>query len=184
MRFSPILYLLPLAVAAPTLTSRAEDLAPQVLEQIGDLADATADLTTAVNNFEGLDGGLLSLLPQSLAVIAAETKLDKMILKSTNTVERSSNFTLTESNDIVGASAGLIGPIESSLDALIAKYPQFKRALQAPIVLLDLKILKKHTGELITALTAKVDPQTAGLLGLGAGVINQAFDEAIAVYSQ
>jgi hypothetical protein len=49
-------------------------------------------------------------------------------------------------------------------------------------VLLDLKILKAHTDDLIDAVTAKVTEANAGLLGLGKGVIDQAFDAAIAVY--
>lgn len=49
-------------------------------------------------------------------------------------------------------------------------------------MLLDLKILKAHTGDLITALKEKVTPDNAGLLDLGAGILNAAFDSAIAVY--
>lgn len=52
-----------------------------------------------------------------------------------------------------------------------------------PIVLLDLKTLKKHTDELVTALTAKVTPDNAGLLGLGAGILDGAFDDAIKTFS-
>jgi hypothetical protein len=50
-------------------------------------------------------------------------------------------------------------------------------------VLLDLKILKKHTDDLIDALTEKVPADNAGLLGLGKGILDQSFDDAIAVYS-
>lgn len=50
-------------------------------------------------------------------------------------------------------------------------------------MLLDLKILKKHTDELIDALTTKVTEDNAGLLGLGKGILDQSFDDAIAVYS-
>ncbi|XPS72935.1 hypothetical protein M3J09_005091 [Ascochyta lentis] len=63
------------------------------------------------------------------------------------------------------------------------QYPQFTKTLIAPTVLLDLKILKKHTDDLITALTPKVTADNAGLLGLGKGILDQAFDDAIAVYS-
>lgn len=64
-----------------------------------------------------------------------------------------------------------------------SQYAVFKKTLTAPIVLLDLKILKKHTNDLIDALTAKVTEDNAGLLGLGKTILDQAFDEAIAVYS-
>lgn len=50
-------------------------------------------------------------------------------------------------------------------------------------MLLDLKILKAHTDDLIDAVTAKVVPASAGLLGLGKGIIDKAFDDAIAVYN-
>lgn len=53
----------------------------------------------------------------------------------------------------------------------------------SPVVLLDLKILKAHTDDLISAITAKVTPDQAGLLELGKGIISGAFDAAIAVYS-
>lgn len=62
------------------------------------------------------------------------------------------------------------------------KYPLFKKTLEAPIVLLDLKILKAHTDSLIDAVTDKVVPASAGILGLGKGIIDEAFDAAIAVY--
>lgn len=48
---------------------------------------------------------------------------------------------------------------------------------------MDLKTLKKHTDEFIDALTAKVTAENAGLLGLGKSILDQAFDDAIAVYS-
>lgn len=50
-------------------------------------------------------------------------------------------------------------------------------------MLLDLKILKKHTDDLIAALTEKVTADNAGLLGLGKSILDQSFDDAIAVYS-
>lgn len=63
------------------------------------------------------------------------------------------------------------------------KYPTFKKTLESSIVLLDLKTLKKHTDELIAAVTEKVTPDNAGLLGFGQSILDQAFDAAIAVYS-
>jgi hypothetical protein len=50
-------------------------------------------------------------------------------------------------------------------------------------VLLDLKVLKKHTDGLIAAVKEKVTLDNAGLLDFGAGILDQAFDDAIAVYS-
>jgi hypothetical protein len=50
-------------------------------------------------------------------------------------------------------------------------------------VLFDLKVLKKHTDGLIEAVKEKVTPDNAGLLEFGAGILDQAFDDAIAVYS-
>ena len=49
-------------------------------------------------------------------------------------------------------------------------------------MLLDLKILKAHTDDLIDAVTQKVSPNSAGLIGLGKGLIDTAFDDAITVY--
>ncbi|KAH7061908.1 hydrophobic surface binding protein A-domain-containing protein [Paraphoma chrysanthemicola] len=154
--------------------------APSLLATINDLNTAITKLTTAVNGF---DGSLLGLLPQALAVVKAEATVDITILKATHIAESSANFTAAESQEIVGALATQIGPIEDSLNALKAKYPQFKKTLTAPIVLLDLKTLKKHTNGLIDAISAKVTPDNAGLLGLGKGILTQAFDDAIAVYS-
>jgi len=51
------------------------------------------------------------------------------------------------------------------------------------VVLLDLKVLKKHTDGLIDAVGRKVTPDNAGLLSLGQGILDQAFDDAIQVYS-
>ncbi|KAF9697744.1 hypothetical protein EKO04_004249 [Ascochyta lentis] len=157
-----------------------KSLAPQLLTTINDLNTAVIGLTTAVNRF---DGSLLSLLPQALAVVKTEAKLDITILKATHIAEKSTNFTPEESTNIVNTLAGGIGPIQEFLEVLKKKYPQFTKTLIAPTVLLDLKILKKHTDDLITALTPKVTADNAGLLGLGKGILDQAFDDAIAVYS-
>lgn len=123
MHFSAlILPLLPVAFALPTsnpdLKVRATDLAPQILTQISALNASVADLTAAVTAF---DGSLLGVLPQSLAVIGAESKLDATILKTTFLAKQSSNFTAAESNSIVGALAGLVTPIQGSLNVLVAK---------------------------------------------------------------
>lgn len=131
MRFSTLaLTLLPLTFALPTkeshqvsdLKRRATDQSAQVLEQITALNSSVAQLTTAVNNF---DGTLLGLLPQSLAVITAETKLDATILKTTAITKQSSSFTQSESQAILGALAGTITPIQDSLTALKNKVSAF-----------------------------------------------------------
>ncbi|KAF2655117.1 hypothetical protein K491DRAFT_436722 [Lophiostoma macrostomum CBS 122681] len=179
-----LLSFLPLTLAlpydTPHLQKRAStDLANETLSEIAALSSAVTDLTDAVNAF---DGSLLTVIPQSLAVITAETKLDATILKATWIVKQSANFTDAESSSIVSALANLITPIQGSLTALTDKYETFKQTLESPIVLLDLKILKAHTDDLIDAVTAKVTETNAGLLGLGTGVIDQAFDAAITVY--
>ncbi|KAF9729720.1 hypothetical protein PMIN03_005667 [Paraphaeosphaeria minitans] len=73
MHFTPILGILPLALALPRILRDAASLAPQVLEQIATLNSSLTTLTTVLNAF---DGTLLHVIPQSLAVIAAETALD------------------------------------------------------------------------------------------------------------
>lgn len=110
MRFASILSLLPLALAA--------SLAPQVVEQIGVLNSSLAELTAAVNAF---NGSLLNVIPQSLAVITAETSLDAATLKTTAITKLSSNFTEAESTSVVIGLAGLISPIQASLSALTGK---------------------------------------------------------------
>jgi outer membrane murein-binding lipoprotein Lpp len=100
---------------APRLVPRD---APQLLSQIRDLNTAVTSLTSAVNAF---DGSLLGLLPQSLAVVATEAKVDALTLKATYTAEQSSNFTAAESTEIVQTLATQIGPIQDSLNAIKAK---------------------------------------------------------------
>lgn len=104
--------------ALPLQPRQEQSLAPQLLSTIDDLNTAVADLTTAVNNF---DGSLLVLLPQALAVATAEAKLDHTILKATDITEKSASFTAEESTSIVSSLAGGIGPIQASLEALKAK---------------------------------------------------------------
>lgn len=118
MYYSMILLpLLPISFALPHVP-RSQDLAPQVLESINQLNTAVTELTTAVNKF---DGSLFGVLPQSLAVIGAETKLDATILKAAAITSQSSNFTAEESTQVVQTLATQIGPIQTSLDALKAK---------------------------------------------------------------
>ena len=118
MRLAPFFTLIPLAVCLPSKLYTPPSLAPQVLEQITVLNASLTRLTTAVNAF---DGTLLHVLPQSLAVIGAETSLDAATLKTTFITKGSGNFTETESNSVVGGLAGLILPIQASLTALSEK---------------------------------------------------------------
>lgn len=62
------------------------------------------------------------------------------------------------------------------------QYETFKKALESPIVLLDLKILQAHTDGLIDAVAEKVVPASAGLLVFGKSIIDQAFNATITVY--
>jgi hypothetical protein len=50
-------------------------------------------------------------------------------------------------------------------------------------VLLQLQVLKKHTDELVGAVREKVTEENAGLLDLGKGILEGAFDDAIKVFS-
>lgn len=119
MLFSTVLLsLLPAALALPSFVARQESKAPELLQSITELNGAVADLTTAVNNF---DGGFFDVIPQSLAVVTAETKLDFTTLKATWITVASCNFTMAESSEVVQSLATQIGPITASLDALKAK---------------------------------------------------------------
>ena len=118
MHLAPLLTLFPLALSLPNQPRAAPSLAPQILEQINVLNSSLATLTTAVNAF---DGKFLNLIPQSLAVITAETTLDATTLKTTFITKLSGNFTVTESNLVVGGLAELIAPIQASLTALTTK---------------------------------------------------------------
>jgi hypothetical protein len=112
------LSLLSISYSLPIELQVSRSLAPQLLTTINQLNNVVAGLTTAVNNF---DGSLLTLLPQALAVVQAEIKVDVTILKATHIAEKSSNFTTEESANVVQTLAGGIGPIQSSLEALKAK---------------------------------------------------------------
>ncbi|KZM24131.1 hypothetical protein ST47_g4712 [Ascochyta rabiei] len=152
----------------------------KLLTTINNLNTAVTGLTSAVNNF---DDSLLALLPQALAVVKAEAKLDVTILKATYIADESADLTAEESSNVVNTLAGGIGPIQASFDALKAKYPRFKKTLTASIVLRDLKTLKKHTDGLIFASKPKVTADNTGFLGLGKGILDQAFDDVITIYS-
>ena len=126
MHFALLLLSLPLAFSLPYKAHTTTSFAPQVLEQITTLNTSLVSLTSAVNAF---DGTLLHVLPQSLAVISAETSLDVATLKTTFIAKRSGNFSETESNSIVAGLAGLIVPIQTSLTALSTKvsYVTYKK---------------------------------------------------------
>ena len=49
-------------------------------------------------------------------------------------------------------------------------------------MLLDLKVLKAHTDDLIGALEEKVTSNWTDYLSIGQSIIDQAFDDAITVY--
>jgi hypothetical protein len=75
-------------------------------------------LTTAVNNY---DGSLFGVLPQGIAVISAEKKVDSLVSKATETAQDSSKFTAADSKEVVQTLATQIGPIKDSLSALKTK---------------------------------------------------------------
>lgn len=112
------LSLLTVSSALPLESRQEQSLAPQLLTTINDLNTAVTDLTRAVNNF---DGSLLGLLPQALAVVKTEAKLDLTILKATHITNKSASFSAAESTNIVNSLAAGIGPIQASLEALKAK---------------------------------------------------------------
>lgn len=122
MRFSStlLLSLLPAAFALPSLAPRQDsgDRAPELLQTVKDLNAAVPELTKAVNAFEG---EWLSLLPQALGVVAAETKVDLTIVKATKITEDSTPFTPAETTEIVQTLASGIGPIQDSLTAIKTK---------------------------------------------------------------
>ena len=73
--------------------------------------------------------------------------------------------------------------IQRQADITNVQHEIFKRSLEAPIVLLDLEALKSGTDDLITALEEKIDAQYTGYVALGGGVIDEAFENAITIYS-
>lgn len=182
--------------AFPVEPREEQSLAPQLLTTINDLNTAVTDVTTAVKRF---DGSLLGLLPQALPVVKTEARVDFTIPKATRITEKGASLTAEESTNIVDLLASGIDPLQTTLEALKAKvcsiatlrgvnglhlqYAIFEKTLTAPIVLLDLEILKKHTEELIDTLTVKATADNVGLLGLEKGSQNQSFNDAIAVYS-
>ncbi|ORY01571.1 hydrophobic surface binding protein A-domain-containing protein [Clohesyomyces aquaticus] len=163
------------------LVRRQNDNAPRLLEEISNMNSFTVALTAAVNDF---DGSLLGVLPQSIAVLSAQSKLDNSITKCTKIAQKSSNFTQEESQNVVASLGGVLTQTKDSLTALTGKYPQFKQTLEAPIVLSSLQNLKGKTGDMVKALQEKVTPETASFLGLEQGQIDQVFHDAIKVYSQ
>jgi hypothetical protein len=180
----------------PVQPHQDQSLVPQLLSTIDDLNTVVTDFTTAVNN---LDGSLLGLLSQALAVVKTKEKLDLAIMNPTSITEKSTKFSAEESTNLVYSLAGGIGPIQASLEALTANVclthifvrscPLTKSELYLQEDshsfnrLLDLRISKMHTNGLIDALHAKVTADNAGLLGLGKGILGQSFDDIIAVYS-
>lgn len=127
MRFATLTFsFLPLASALPKFAHRADsrlipratDLGQQVRSQIDVLNSSVIELTDAVNAF---DATLLGVIPQSLAVVTAEAKLDATVLKIADLAEESTAFTEDESTSIVTTLASLIGPIQNSLTALTNK---------------------------------------------------------------
>lgn len=114
-----LLSLLSVSNSLPIAPSQqSSSLAPQLLTTINNLNTAVTDLTTSVNNF---DGSLLGIIPQALAIVSTELKVDVTIQKATGITNKSSNFTAEESTNIVNTLAGGIGPIQASLDALKVK---------------------------------------------------------------
>lgn len=62
------------------------------------------------------------------------------------------------------------------------QYETFKKAFESLIVLFDLKVLKAHTDDLISALSEKVPAADATLLESGSSIIDKAFNSTIAIY--
>jgi hypothetical protein len=58
------------------------------------------------------------------------------------------------------------------------------KMLTLAVVLLELKLLKKHTDELVSAVRKKVAEENVRFLDLDGGSLNQAFDEVIRVHNR
>ncbi|KAK3052022.1 hypothetical protein LTR09_006976 [Extremus antarcticus] len=174
MRLTPILAILPLALAAPALTKRD---ANAVYNDITGIDTAVRKLTAAINAY---NGGIT----QSTPVVDASIAVHAINRHGLSDAQSSSSFTSAESKKIVDHTNDSVGvSIPASVKALESKKPLFDQAQLSSLIEATVLLLKNDHETFSLAVGAKLslDQAPAGLVA--AGKIDAVLQEASLYYA-
>lgn len=169
MLSTAILGVFSLAIA----TASADGVA--IVKSLGTLSKSSAELNNTVAEWSG---GLFDSLPivtQSLGLLG-DTK------DAAAVAEESEPLTFEEATTLAVAMQSLTTDIKNTLTTLENAKPKFDKLLFSPIILIDLKLQKKETDNLSTAVVEKV-PEA--LQEVAQGMVDEVsglFDNAIDAY--
>ncbi|KAI3391314.1 hypothetical protein diail_7602 [Diaporthe ilicicola] len=147
-----------------------------IVNAITAIQNATNQLTTTVSDY---NGNILGALP----IILESTSLLSTIKKGTQTAEQSAPLADLEAVTVGLATITLVGNVNASLDAIVDAKPKFDRNLLTPVVLLNLEQQKSASSDFSDAVVAKLPATFVSTGQQLAAQINEAFSEAISIYS-
>ena len=163
------------------LTKRDAD---DVVAAVQKISDQTLTLNSSVASYPGGIEGTLDAIKIETEAIG----LNFASRKAVHTAQRSSNFTSDGSLNVAGAFLDLLPIVTSTLDNIIDKKPEFDTGLLeigslSFLVKYNLETEKRLSLKLGDVVQAKLTPEYASIAPLVLGQIEDAFTEAISVYS-
>lgn len=163
-------------VAAAFATSVAADGA-SIIASLGKIDQDVAKLNGSVQAF---DGNILLGIP----VLSDTSNLQNDLKSATTSAQQSANLTTNEAVALINPVQGLARDTNITLTNLINKYPKFKSDNLQGIVASNLKDSKTDSDNFSAAIISKIDPSLRSLAQSYYQPIDDAFNKAIAVYTQ
>jgi hypothetical protein len=166
MKFTALLG--PLALAAGTVLANGAS----IVSSLSAIDNATLHLQSTVASW---NGKLFTALP----IVIESTSLLDAIKKGTKTAKDSAPLEPLEAIDVAGATITLAGSVNSTLTTLISAKPKFDKLKLSPLILINLSLQRKATGQMSEAIIAKVPAELQELAKNLVEPIDDAFGKGI-----
>ncbi|KAK0384872.1 hypothetical protein NLU13_7350 [Sarocladium strictum] len=149
--------------------------AATILDSIHEVDGSTGALGSSVKSWKG---NFLGTLP----IIGASTVLLGDINDGTKTAKASAPLTLDEALDVAGATISLGDTVNSTLQAVIDRRPDFQKLLLGPVILGTLEMQKSATDRYTAAVLEKVPQEAQAIARDLIGDIESSFQKALDAY--
>ena len=147
-----------------------------ILENVQQIDSSTAALGQTVEQWKGNFIGTLPIIESSFSLL-------KDINTGAKDAEASAPLTLDEAFGVAEATIELSGTVNSTLQAVIDRKPEFDKLLLGPIILGNLKMQNSATEKFSSAIVEKVPEEAQAIAESLIADIEASFKRALDVYS-
>lgn len=146
-----------------------------ILENVQKVDASVGALGDTVTKWKGDFLGTLPIIQSSVSLLTD-------IHKGADDTENSSPLTLDEAFEVASATIDLSGTVNSTLQAVIDRKPDFDKLLLGPIILGNLKLQKSATDKFAAAIVEKVPADAQPIAEDLIADIEAAFEAALDAY--